>query len=95
MIGKSTKCVFGPDFKSADSSQTILKTSSFKYVPVEDLKVVGRDSKICKTSVSVTERDVRQGKLSTAQHELVIQAAENMSRTGKKEVIQKDQTIFL
>ncbi|MCP3460560.1 hypothetical protein [Bradyrhizobium sp. CCGUVB23] len=95
VIGKSTKCVFGPDFKSADSSQTILKTSSFKYVPVEDLKVVGRDSKICKTSMSVTEKDVRQGKLSTAQHELVIRAAETMSRTGKREVIQKDQTIFL
>ncbi|MCP3468325.1 hypothetical protein [Bradyrhizobium sp. CCGUVB23] len=85
----------GPDFKSADSSQTILKTSSFKYVPVEDLKVVGRDTKVCKTSVSVTEEDVRQGKSSTAQHELVTRAAETMSSTGKKEVIQKDQIIFL
>ncbi|KRR02097.1 hypothetical protein [Bradyrhizobium valentinum] len=95
VIGNSAKCVFGPDFKSADSDTKILRTSNFKLAPVDDLKVVGRDGKVCKMSVSVTEEELSQGKSSTEQYELVTRAAEIMSSTGNEEVIQKKSINFM
>lgn len=95
VIGNSTKCVFGPDFKLAESDTKILRTSDFKLAPVDDLKVVGRDGKFCKTSVSVTEDESWQGKSSTERYELVNRAAEIMSSTGNEEVIQKKSINFM
>ncbi|WP_213290413.1 hypothetical protein [Bradyrhizobium sp. sGM-13] len=95
VIGNSAKCVFGPDFKSADSDTKILRTSNFKLAPVDDLKVVGRDGKVCKMSVSVTEEELSQGKSSTEQYELVTRAAQIMSSTGNEEVIQKKSINFM
>lgn len=95
VIGNSVKCVFGPNFNSADSDTKILRTSDFKLAPVDDLKVVGRDGRVCKTSVSVTEDEFRQGRLSTEQHELVTRAAEIMSSTGNEEVVQKKSINFM
>ncbi|WP_157450004.1 hypothetical protein [Bradyrhizobium sp. ARR65] len=95
VIGQSAKCVFGPDFKSADSNTKILRTSDFKLAPVDDLKVVGRDGKVCKTSVSVSDNELRTGTLNTEQYALVKRIAELMSSTGKDEVIQKKSINFM
>ncbi|MET4331073.1 hypothetical protein ABIB80_006931 [Bradyrhizobium sp. i1.15.2] len=95
VIGNSTKSVVGPDFKSADSDTKILRRSDFKLAPVDDLKVVGRDGKVSKTSVSVTEEELRKGKLNTEQYEVVNRTAEIMSSTGKDEVIQKTSINFM
>ncbi|WP_420965336.1 hypothetical protein [Bradyrhizobium sp. B120] len=95
VIGNSAKCVFGPNFKSADSDTKILSKSDFKLAPVDDLKVVGRDGKVCKTSVSVTEDESWRGKSSMEQYELVSRAAEILSSTGNEEVIQKKLINFM
>ncbi|MGY3133886.1 hypothetical protein ACVWZM_004568 [Bradyrhizobium sp. USDA 4501] len=95
VIGSSTKHVFGPDFKSADSATKILRTSDFKLAPVEDFKSVGRDMKLCKTSVSITEEELRKGQLNAEQHKLLARRAEIMSSTGNEEVIQKRLVNFL
>ncbi|WP_035687633.1 hypothetical protein [Bradyrhizobium sp. Cp5.3] len=95
VIGTSTKCVFGPDFKSADSDTKILRTSDFKLAPVEDFKSVGRDIKVCKTSVSITEEELRKGQSNTEEHKLVTRKAEIMSSTGNEEVIQKKLINFM
>ncbi|MFK4532263.1 hypothetical protein ABIA00_000446 [Bradyrhizobium ottawaense] len=95
VIGSSTKHVFGPDFKSADSATKILRTSDFKIAPVEDFKSVGRDMKICKTSVSITEEELRKGQLNAEQHKLFARRAEIMSSTGNEEVIQKQLINFM
>lgn len=95
VIGNSAKTVFGPDYKSADSDTKILKTSDFKLVPVEDFKKVGRDCKVCKSSVSATEKEITRGELSVAQHKLVNRKAEIMSSIGNQEVVQKQLIIFI
>ncbi|WOH63788.1 hypothetical protein [Bradyrhizobium sp. BWA-3-5] len=95
VIGNSAKSVFGPDYKSADSDTKILRRSDFKLAPVDDLKSVGRESKICKTSVSVAQEDLRKAKSSTEQQDLVSRVAEIMSSTGNREVIQKNSIIFM
>ncbi|KWV54688.1 hypothetical protein AS156_06890 [Bradyrhizobium macuxiense] len=95
VIGNSTKSVFGPDYKSADSDTKILRTNDFKLAPGDDFKRVGRDGKVCKTSVSVIEEEVSKGQLHTEEHKIVRREAEIMSSTGNEEVIQKKSIIFM
>ncbi|MGY3396408.1 hypothetical protein ACVWW6_008999 [Bradyrhizobium sp. USDA 3311] len=93
--GNSAKSVLGRNYKSADSDTKILRRSDFKLAPVDDLKSVGRDSKLCKTSVSVSQEELRSGKVNTERHELVSRVADIMSSTGNEEVIQKKSVIFV
>lgn len=93
VTGASHKFVDGPDFKYADSDTKILRTSDFKLVP-EVIKKVGRDCKVCKSSVSATEKEITRGELSVAQHKLVNRKAEIMSSIGNQEVVQKQLIIF-
>ncbi|MDA9391766.1 hypothetical protein WN73_14250 [Bradyrhizobium sp. CCBAU 45394] len=95
VIGNSTKCVFGPDFKSADSDTKVLRTSDFKLAPVDDFKSVGRDMKFCKTSVLKTDEELRKGQSNMEEYKLVTRKAEITSSSGNEEVIQKKSVNFM
>ena len=63
------------------------------FHPSLNFKKVGRDCKVCKSSVSATEEEITRGELSVAQHKLVNRKAEIMSSIGNQEVVQKQLII--